>query len=95
MGTSALALSAWGRLGTARIWLAVTGRAPWRLMRFLEDAHRRGVLRHSGALYEFRHVRLQERLAARTTEETAAGQPGGRPPAPRPQDSPGQHQPQP
>ncbi|MFF4659146.1 NACHT domain-containing protein [Streptomyces sp. NPDC001381] len=95
VGTSALALSAWGRLGTARIWLAVTGRAPWRLMRFLEDAHRRGVLRHSGALYEFRHVRLQERLAARTTEETAAGRPDGRAPAPRPRDSPGRHQPQP
>ncbi|MGA4843745.1 hypothetical protein [Streptomyces sp. G45] len=64
VGTSALALSAWGRLGPARVWLALTGRAPWRLMRFLEDAHRRGVLRQSGAHYEFRHLRLQQRLAA-------------------------------
>lgn len=64
VGTSSLALSAWGRLGTARIWLALTGRAPWRLMGFLDEAHRRGVLRQSGALYEFRHLRLQQSLAA-------------------------------
>ncbi|MCC3774648.1 NACHT domain-containing NTPase, partial [Streptomyces sp. UNOB3_S3] len=63
VGTSALALSAWGRLGIARIWLALTGRAPWRLMGFLAEAHRRGVLRQSGAHYEFRHLRLQQRLA--------------------------------
>ncbi|GGU06186.1 NACHT domain-containing protein [Streptomyces coeruleorubidus] len=64
VGTNTLALSAWGRMGAARIWLAVTGRAPWRLMQFLAEAHRRGVLRQSGAHYEFRHVRLQQRLAA-------------------------------
>ncbi len=69
LGTSALALSAWGRLGTARIWLAVTGRAPWRLMTFLEEAHRRGVLRQSGAHYEFRHLRLQQRLAGAAEED--------------------------
>ncbi|MGW2286556.1 NACHT domain-containing protein [Streptomyces phaeochromogenes] len=64
VGTSSLALSAWGRLGTARIWLALSGRAPWRLMGFLDEAHRRGVLRQSGAHYEFRHLRLQQSLAA-------------------------------
>ncbi|MHA7960482.1 hypothetical protein ACX9I7_22265 [Streptomyces sp. L500] len=63
VGTSALALSAWGRLGIARVWLALTGRAPWRLMGFLAEAHRRGVLRQSGAHYEFRHLRLQQRLS--------------------------------
>ncbi|UUU32886.1 NACHT domain-containing protein [Streptomyces sp. CA-210063] len=68
VGTNALALSAWGRLGAARIWLALTGRAPWRLMRFLKEAHRRGVLRQWGAHYEFSHLRLQQRLAA---DETA------------------------
>ncbi|MGK5732656.1 NACHT domain-containing protein [Streptomyces sp. URMC 124] len=69
LGTSALALSAWGRLGAARIWLAVTGRAPWRLMAFLEEAHRRGVLRQSGAHYEFRHLRLQQRLAGAADDD--------------------------
>ncbi|MBQ0852717.1 NACHT domain-containing protein [Streptomyces sp. BH-SS-21] len=61
----AIALSAWGWLLVTRLWLCGTGRLPWRLMRFLEDAHRRGVLRQAGALYEFRHARLQERLATR------------------------------
>ncbi|MEV7321014.1 NACHT domain-containing protein [Streptomyces sp. NPDC093970] len=63
LGTAALALSAWGRLVVARGWLALTGRLPWHLMAFLADAHRRGVLRQSGAYYEFRHVRLQSYLA--------------------------------
>jgi hypothetical protein len=44
--------------------LAIGCRTPWRLLRFLGDAHRRGVLRQQGATYEFRHVRLRERLAA-------------------------------
>ncbi|MGW1975450.1 NACHT domain-containing protein [Streptomyces sp. NPDC001889] len=79
VGTSALALSAWGRLGAARIWLALTGRAPWRLMRFLEEAHRRGVLRQSGARYEFRHLRLQQRLAAGPGAPPAAPDRAGAP----------------
>ncbi|WP_320772904.1 NACHT domain-containing protein [Streptomyces sp. CRN 30] len=77
VGTNALALSAWGRLGAARIWLAVTGRAPWRLMKFLEEAHRRGVLRQSGAYYEFSHLRLQERLMAPTTTGAGTRAPAG------------------
>ncbi|MER5941020.1 NACHT domain-containing protein [Streptomyces sp. NPDC001928] len=74
VGTSALALSAWGRMAPARVWLALTGRAPWRLMTFLDDAHRRGVLRQTGARYEFRHQRLQRHLAA-----TAPPAPGRHP----------------
>ncbi|MEU1672684.1 NACHT domain-containing protein [Streptomyces roseifaciens] len=79
VGTSALALSAWGRLLTARIWLAVTGRAPWRLMAFLEEAHRRGVLRQSGAHYEFRHLRLQQRLAGAADHTSPVASPAGSP----------------
>ncbi|MHC5902906.1 NACHT domain-containing protein [Streptomyces sp. S6] len=75
VGTNALALSASGRLEAARIWLALTGRAPWRLMAFLKEAHDRGVLRQSGAHYEFRHQRLQERLAAHGTPEPSAMNP--------------------
>jgi hypothetical protein len=33
--------------------------------RFLQDAHACGALRQSGASYQFRHARLQERLTAR------------------------------
>jgi hypothetical protein len=50
-----------------RLWHAHCGRLPLRLMRFLDDAHRRGVLRQVGAVYQFRHARLQDRLA-RTAE---------------------------
>jgi hypothetical protein len=32
-------------------------------MRFLEDARERGVLRTVGPVYQFRHARLQDRLA--------------------------------
>ncbi|MBV9141274.1 MAG: NACHT domain-containing protein [Pseudonocardiales bacterium] len=54
---------AWGVYTLSRIWLALRGELPWRLMRFLEDAHRREVLRQSGATYQFRHARVQEHLA--------------------------------
>ncbi|MFD3976038.1 hypothetical protein [Streptomyces cyaneofuscatus] len=35
---------------------------PVRLVRFLEDAHQRNLLRAVGPVYQFRHARLQERL---------------------------------
>jgi hypothetical protein len=49
------------RLAHAR--LAAHGWLPWRLESFLADAHRRGLLRRAGAVYQFRHVLLQDRLA--------------------------------
>ncbi|WP_242906276.1 NACHT domain-containing protein [Actinomadura terrae] len=45
------------------VHLSVRHRAPRHLMRFLEDAHRLGLLRQTGAVYQFRHAKLQERLA--------------------------------
>jgi hypothetical protein len=54
-----------GRFTDARFWLSLSRRMPWRLMTFLDDAHQRGVLRLTGAVYRFRHIRLEERLAAR------------------------------
>lgn len=64
VGMLAIALSAWGWLLVVRLWLCGTGRLPWRLMAFLDEAHRRGVLRQAGAVYQFRHARLQEQIAA-------------------------------
>jgi hypothetical protein len=55
---------AWPRFHEARIRLALRRRLPWRTMAFLADAHQRGVLRQVGAAYQFRHIRLQEELAA-------------------------------
>jgi hypothetical protein len=57
--------AAWGSFAIARGWLALRRRLPWRLMSFLADAHQRGVLRQAGAVYEFRHIELQRRLANR------------------------------
>ncbi|MDI9889005.1 helix-turn-helix domain-containing protein [Streptomyces sp. HNM0645] len=59
-----LAFTAWGRWATlTRVWLTLTRRLPWNVVAFVEDAHRRGVLRRTGAVYQFRHVRLQQHLA--------------------------------
>jgi len=43
--------------------LALRWHTPVRLMRFLDDARERGVLRTVGPVYQFRHARLQDRLA--------------------------------
>jgi hypothetical protein len=54
----------WGSFAVSRLWLSSTKHLPWRFMTFLYDAHaNRGVLRQVGAIYQFRHVELQRRLA--------------------------------
>lgn len=58
-----LTAGAHGRYRVAHVWLASRGCLPWRLMTFLADAHEYGVLRRSGAVYEFRHLELTEVLA--------------------------------
>ena len=58
-----LSLTAWGQwVVFARVWLPLTGRLPWNVGVFLDDACRRGVLRQVGAVYQFRHARLQAHL---------------------------------
>ncbi|MGW6929697.1 BTAD domain-containing putative transcriptional regulator [Lentzea sp. NPDC054927] len=66
VGLSVCLARAWGAFVLTRWWLAAHGRIPWDLLAFLEDAHRRGVVRQVGAVYQFRHVRLQERLTDRS-----------------------------
>ena len=58
----------WPAYVSGRVYLALRHLLPWPLLDFLEDAHRRGVLRQAGAVYQFRHVELQHRLAARHKE---------------------------
>ncbi|MFE3826347.1 helix-turn-helix domain-containing protein [Streptomyces sp. NPDC059092] len=59
-----LSLTAWGQWCVlSRVWLPLTGRLPWAVITFLDDAYRRGVLRQAGAVYQFRHARLQSHLA--------------------------------
>ncbi|MGW7458120.1 XRE family transcriptional regulator [Streptomyces sp. NPDC054797] len=58
-----LVFTAWGRwIVLARVWLPLAGRLPWNPAAFLDDAYDRGVLRQTGAVYQFRHVRLQHHL---------------------------------
>ena len=63
----------WGEFAMARVWGAVSGRLPLRLMRFLSDAHRLGVLRQVGARYQFRHVALRDRLCQSEGSAVAHG----------------------
>ncbi|MET9294249.1 NACHT domain-containing protein [Streptomyces sp. NPDC003077] len=72
----ALNASAWTHYSAARLWLAARRRVPWRLQTFLRDAHRLGILRRVGPVYQFRHARLQHHLAVRQ----AASLPGPRRP---------------
>ncbi|MBB4908370.1 NACHT domain-containing protein [Actinophytocola algeriensis] len=63
VGFCVASLTAWGTWFVfARVWLPLNGRLPWTLPAFLEDAYQRGVLRRSGAVYQFRHARLQDHL---------------------------------
>ncbi|ONI89661.1 hypothetical protein ALI144C_04705 [Actinosynnema sp. ALI-1.44] len=58
-----LFVTVWGPWLIARLWLPLTRRLPWSVMAFLADAHRRGVLRQAGGVYQFRHARLRDHLA--------------------------------
>jgi hypothetical protein len=64
-------LTAWPSYVVIRWWLALHHQLPWSLMGFLADAHKRGVLRRAGAVYQFRHIELQHRLATRSSTGTA------------------------
>ncbi|GLZ28375.1 hypothetical protein Lesp02_05650 [Lentzea sp. NBRC 105346] len=55
--------SAWPWFLMCNAWLALRRGLPWNLMRFLDDAHRLGVVRQAGAFYQFRHAHLQDHLA--------------------------------
>lgn len=46
---------------------------PWSLMPFLEDAHKLGVLRQQGAVYQFRHATLQAHLSTSATSHPRLG----------------------
>ncbi|RLK62034.1 NACHT domain-containing protein [Actinokineospora cianjurensis] len=64
---------AWPRFAVTRLVLAARRKTPLRLMRFLAEARNLGLLRQSGGVYQFRHVRLQERLQGGPTESREPG----------------------
>jgi hypothetical protein len=60
----AISVTAWGQwLIYGRLLLPLRRKLPWRTRAFLHDAHERGVLRQSGAFYQFRHSLLEELYA--------------------------------
>jgi SEFIR domain/NACHT domain len=65
-GLAWIMFSAWARYTAARMLLALRGRLPVRTLTFLRDAADRGALRQVGAVYQFRHPRLRDRLAGGT-----------------------------
>ena len=67
--------TAWPSYMLVRGLLAFHHDLPWSLMSFLADAHRRGVLRQAGAVYQFRHIELQHRLANRDADKKQANSP--------------------
>ncbi|MFI6079268.1 NACHT domain-containing protein [Actinoplanes sp. NPDC051343] len=67
--------TAWGRFVVVRAYLALSHRLPWRLMSFLADAHRRGVLRQAGPVYQFRHLEIRDYLGVDATPSKSPGEP--------------------
>lgn len=64
-GLGVSTMTAWGRwVVLVRLWLPATGRLPWDVNAFLDDACRRDVLRQAGAVYAFRYSALQPQLAS-------------------------------
>jgi hypothetical protein len=60
----AVGVVAFAHLAIATLRFAPPRKLPWRVMAFLDEAHRLGVLRMVSGSYEFRHIALQKVLAA-------------------------------
>lgn len=75
-GLGWILFATWTRYTAARVILTLRGRLPWRIMAFLRDADDRGVLRQVGAVYQFRHGRLRDRLAK--SDRPSRAQAGGK-----------------
>ena len=67
----------WTRFVVTRVVLACRGQLPLRLMRFMADARDRELLRQSGGRYQFRHIRLQERLLSKESASRIEAEGGG------------------
>jgi hypothetical protein len=60
---TAIAASHTSGYALAVVVMLLSGRGPVRLLSFLEDARDRQILRRVGWVYQFRHARLQDRMA--------------------------------
>ena len=65
------------RTAIGQLCLTLRYRTPLRLVRFLDDARSRHLLRTVGPIYQFRHATLQDRLAVTLGEPPSTpGRPG-------------------
>jgi hypothetical protein len=62
---------AWLSYVLATYWLTASGKLPLRLMNFLDDADRLGLLRTVGPAYQFRHAEFQDHLVRTASTLTA------------------------
>lgn len=74
LGSALVSSATWATV-LASAQLRCRGEAPVRLLRFLDDARQRQILRTVGPVYQFRAARLQDRLAkaCETVPGAAAG----------------------
>jgi hypothetical protein len=56
-------VTAWGRFALARAYFGLTRQLPFRLMMFLEKKRHQGIVRQTGPAFQFRHLKLRDRLA--------------------------------
>ncbi|WP_171670704.1 hypothetical protein [Kribbella sandramycini] len=63
---------AWFRFLLAKLTWLRGSRLPWRLLTFLEDARRRGILQQVGATYRFRHAGLSRRLVVQASKSSTS-----------------------
>jgi hypothetical protein len=61
--TSGICVPQFFAAAVAQAYLAVRYRVPFRLVRFLEDARARHLIRAVGPVYQFRHALVRDRLA--------------------------------
>jgi len=73
-GLAMLSSGAWLSYILALIWLAAFRQLPLRLMSFLADAHRLGLLRTTGPAYQFRHAEFHDHLARAAKSRVEAEQ---------------------
>ncbi|GID33465.1 hypothetical protein C8E87_8105 [Paractinoplanes brasiliensis] len=73
---AAVLLHSWGQYCLATVVLSASRRLPVYLTRSLADAHKRGVLRSAGSVYQFRHGLIRDRIAVEpiSREVPATGQ---------------------
>jgi WD40 repeat protein len=66
----------WPRFLISSLVVGLRGQLPFRLMAFLSDARERELLRRAGSSFQFRHIRLQERLASSSSVTSGLVQTG-------------------